>query len=107
MPRGDQSFGVEFKTCFNVPADGNYTFTIDSNGGAMLFVHDIRVIDEPKTPKSGTFSGSVRLQAGWHPLRILYRRISSAPSIKFSVADGQNHVLVLDEFNLHQSAPAK
>ena len=41
-------------------------FTVNTDTGAMLFLHDIRVIDEPLKNSAGSFSGSVRLQAGIH-----------------------------------------
>lgn len=73
MAPGDQSFGVAFEGFFHARRDGEYTFTLDSDTGAMLFLHDIRVIDEPLKNSAGKFSGSVRLQAGWHPVRLYYR----------------------------------
>jgi hypothetical protein len=48
-------------------------FTLSSAGGAMLFLHDIRVIGEPIKNPAGTFSGKVRLSAGWHPFRLYHR----------------------------------
>ena len=39
----------------------------------MLFLHDIRVIGEPLRNSAGKFTGSVRLNAGWHPVRLYYR----------------------------------
>jgi hypothetical protein len=44
----------------------------------MLFLHDIRVIDEPLKNPAGKFSGSVRLKAGWHPIRLYYRHTGTA-----------------------------
>ena len=107
MPHGDSPFGVTFETFFNAPADGVYNFKSDVDGSAMLFIHDIRVIDEPKVPKGGVLEGSVRLQAGWHPLRLLYRKTSATPSLKFSVSDGNGGALRLDESNLRQSPVPK
>ncbi len=107
MAQGDQPFGVEFGTYFNAPVDGDYTFTLQSDGGAMLFIHDIRLIDEPKTPVSGSLKGSVRLRSGWHPLRLLYRRISSAPSLNLSVSGGSGGDIVLDQTNLRQMTGSK
>ena len=73
MAKGTEPFGVAFTGFFHAAQDGDYLFTLDSDTGAMLFLHDIRVIDEPMKNSAGKFSGSVRLQAGWHPLRLYYR----------------------------------
>ena len=78
MAPGGQPFGVAFTGYFHAAQDGEYTFTLDSDTGAMFFLHDIRVIDEPMKNASGKFTGSVRLQAGWHPLRLYYRHAGSA-----------------------------
>lgn len=78
MAPANQSFGVAFAGYFHAPRDGDYTFTLASDTGAMLFLHDIRVIDEPLHYAAEKFSGTVRLQAGWHPLRLYYRHAGDA-----------------------------
>lgn len=100
--KGDQPFGVAFEGFFQIPADGDYTFSVDSDGGAMFFVHDIRVIDEPGTPAGGTVTGSVRLKAGWHPMRLYYRHISGKPRFEFTVKSADSTSLKLDATNLRQ-----
>ncbi len=104
ISHGDQPFGVVFETCFNAPADGKYTFTVDAAGGAMLFVHDIRLIDEPKVVTDGKREGSVQLKAGWHPLRLLYRQTSSVPSLKFSISDEEGKPVNLDDRLFRQTS---
>jgi len=78
MAPADQPFGMAFEGYFQATQDGEYTFTLDSDTGASLFLHDIRVIGEPLKNAAGQFSGSVRLQAGWHPVRLYYRHAGSA-----------------------------
>ena len=80
-----QPFGIAFSTFFYAKKDGEYTFTLDSDTGAMLFLHDIRVINEPLKNPAGQFTGRVRLRAGWHPLRLYYRHAGTAvPSLKIT-----------------------
>lgn len=79
MALTDRPFGVAYDAYFHATQDGEYTFTLNSDTGAMLFLHDIRVIDEPMKNSAGTFSGRVRLKAGWHPLRIYYRHNGGGP----------------------------
>jgi arylsulfatase A-like enzyme len=78
MAPARKPFGVAFEGFFHATNDGEYTFTLDSDTGAMLFLHDIRVIDEPLKNPAGKFSGSVRLKAGWHPIRLYYRHTGTA-----------------------------
>ena len=90
MAPGDQPFGVAFTGYFYAAQEGEYTFTLASDTGAMLFLHDIRVIDEPLKNPAGKFTGSVRLQAGWHPLRLYYRHAGGAkPHVELSCQQGE------------------
>jgi len=84
MKPGDEPFGVSFEGTFQAPTDGEYTFQVDSDGGAMLFLHDIRLIDEPKSPAGGQLTGSVLLKAGSYPMRLLYRHSTGTPKLSFS-----------------------
>jgi hypothetical protein len=85
MAPADKPFGVAFNGYFVAARDGEYAFTVDTDTGAMLFLHDIRVIDEPMKNSAGKFSGSVRLKAGWHPLRLLYRHATGQPRLVLPV----------------------
>jgi len=103
VPKDDGPFGVAFEGFFKVPTDGDYTFSINSDGGAMLFVHEIRVIEEAKNPVGGTLTGHVRLAAGWHPLRLYYRHISGQPQLEFTVKNADGTRLELNPSDLRQS----
>lgn len=85
MAPNDTPFGLAFSGYFHAKQDGEYHFKIGSDTAAMLFLHDIRVIDEPMKHAAGTFTGSVLLKAGWHPLRVLYRHNGTAqPDLKLT-----------------------
>ncbi len=58
---------------------------VDTDTGAMLFLHDIRVIDEPLKNSAGKFSGSIRLKAGWYPLRLYYRHATASRALSLPV----------------------
>ena len=89
-PSPDQPFGVAFTGFFHAPRDGAYTFTLAGDTGAMLFIHDIRVIDEPLNQTRTKLNGSVRLQAGWHPLRLYYRHSGGIqPRLEFVCQETQ------------------
>jgi Sulfatase/PA14 domain/Domain of unknown function (DUF4976) len=103
MASADRPFGIAFNGYFVAPHDGEYTFTLDTDTGAMLFLHEIRVIDEPMKNSAGKFSGSVRLQAGWHPLRLLYRHATGQPRLEFTCQRDGGELLKLDATNLRQT----
>lgn len=82
----DNNIGMRFMGYVNVPRDGDYTFYLTVDTGALLRIHDITVIDADFGYAGGTeASGGVRLQAGLHPFRLYYARGSKGvPSLNFS-----------------------
>lgn len=57
-----------------VPTSGNYTFSLFTNSGALLRIHNCTVIDEDFGFKGGERSGSILLEAGMHPFKLTYKR---------------------------------
>jgi arylsulfatase A-like enzyme len=98
MAASGQPFGVVFEGYFYAAHDGEYAFTLVNDTGAMLFLHDIRVIGEPLRNSAGTFTGNVRLKAGWHPMRIYYRHAGSAkPRLELTCqSEGAEYKVVPD-----------
>lgn len=67
------NIGLFFKGYIEAPRDGDYTFYLRADTGAVLRIHDARVIDADfGYPAGEERSGSVRLQAGLHPFRLYY-----------------------------------
>ncbi len=68
--------GLYFTGALQIPTAGDYTFYLETAGGAVLRLHDATVInadfDQPADP--ATRRGSIRLQAGLHPFRLYYAR---------------------------------
>lgn len=56
----------------HLPKDGHYTFKLTADSHSMLKVHDIHLLDESAEAMSRT--ATLPLKAGWHPLRVYYRR---------------------------------
>ena len=53
------------------PADGEYTFTLKSNSGAFLRLHEAQLIDADFGYKPGSeITAKIRLKAGKHPFRL-------------------------------------
>jgi arylsulfatase A-like enzyme len=72
-PPNSPGGGASFDGLFQAPADGEYTFVATSDGGAEVFLHDCRVIDDDFARTGTPATGTIRLAAGWHPLRVYYR----------------------------------
>jgi len=107
MADGKQPFGMAFEGFFHAAQDGEYSFTLESDTGAMLFLHEIRVIDEPLKNPTGKFSGSVRLKAGWHPLRLYYRHADGQPRLELTCQIANGESVKLNEANLCQGTAKK
>jgi len=66
-------FGIRFTGYISVPADGQYTFSLEDDSGAQLWLHEVHLIDDDFKHDGAAVSARVYLQAGWHPLRLFYR----------------------------------
>ncbi len=84
--RAKLNSGVAYEGYFLAGDDGEYTFFEKSDGGATVFLHDARVIDDDFARSGNEVSGTIHLAKGWHPLRVYYRRgVASAElSLDFS-----------------------
>ena len=76
----DDNIALEFTGYIRVPIDGTYTFQMTSDetvsthaSGSMLWIHDANIIDDDFNHTGASKSGTVRLAAGLHPIRILYK----------------------------------
>src|SRR5205823_1757840 len=72
----DTNYAVAFTGFIQAPADGDYTFYLTTDAGAMLRLHDATVIDDDFTHTSSEVSATIRLKAGLHPMGLIYRHIS-------------------------------
>lgn len=69
---------ADFQTLFftgyiKIPADGEYTFFLNTDQGAFLRIHDAAVIDADFGYTSGTErKGAINLKAGLHPFKLYY-----------------------------------
>jgi hypothetical protein len=69
----ETNYAIQFTGFIRAPANGDYTFFLTSDAGAVLRIHDATVIDDDFNHSSGEVSGGIRLRAGLHPFRLTYR----------------------------------
>jgi arylsulfatase A-like enzyme len=80
----DPDTGASFTGYINVPADGLYTFSLTSTGGAHLWLHEAHLIDDDFNHTGAEISATIPLKAGLHPIRLFYRRLSNPASLALS-----------------------
>lgn len=68
----ETNYAVEFTGYISVPTNGNYTFFLDDDSGAVFRLHEATVIDDDFTHANAEASGSILLQAGLHAFRLTY-----------------------------------
>lgn len=74
--------GLSFQGYLKVPAEGDYTFYLTTDTGAFVHLHDTQLLDADFGYSAGTEknSGTIKLKAGYHPIRIDYRHASAVNS---------------------------
>lgn len=68
----EDGWGVAYRGYLEVPADGLYTFFVDSDDGSKLFVGDTLLVSNDGTHGAIERSGDVLLKAGKHAVALLY-----------------------------------
>jgi arylsulfatase A-like enzyme len=82
--KGGQGFAMVFSGYVAVPADGDYTFSLTTDTGAELRLHEATVIDADFGYNAGAArSGTIKLKAGLHPLRLTTRH-GAAPALSLT-----------------------
>ncbi|MBP7142436.1 MAG: sulfatase-like hydrolase/transferase [Opitutaceae bacterium] len=77
--RSSKETGFLLEGFLNAPADGDYTFSLSTDTGAVMRLHDATIIDADFDYEGGsTRSATIRLKAGLHPLRLAYRTKAGA-----------------------------
>ncbi|MDD5673608.1 MAG: chitobiase/beta-hexosaminidase C-terminal domain-containing protein [Chitinivibrionales bacterium] len=73
MARRNNKFAVRFYGTISIPTGGLYTFTVNSDAGANLFMGDYLIVANDGTHSLTTGgSGAIRLPAGCYPIALDY-----------------------------------
>jgi hypothetical protein len=73
--------GLLYAGFVSIPADGTWTFYNTSDEGTILRIHDSLVLDDDFNHSGAEKSGTIKLKAGLHPIRLYYRSATAAPSL--------------------------
>ena len=84
LPATASDKGLYFSGYLNVPSSGNWTFSLSSDSGAILKIHDILTLDDDFNHDGSAVTNTLNLAAGQHPFRIYYKNSQSVdPALSF------------------------
>jgi len=72
LPREGEA-GLSFTGFFNAPTEGEYTFWLQCDAGAEMWLHEAHVLDDDFAHDGREVKASIHLAAGPHPFRLFYR----------------------------------
>jgi arylsulfatase A-like enzyme len=70
--------GLRFTGFFKAPAGGEYTFWLQCDSGAEMWLHEAHVLDDDFARDGKEVKATIRLAAGLHPFRLYYRHKAGA-----------------------------
>ncbi len=77
-------FAVVYSGFISIPDDGVYTFYCETNDGSQLYIGDKLVVDHGGLHPAEEKSGSIALQKGYHPIKVIYFQNAGSSFIKVS-----------------------
>jgi hexosaminidase len=86
----DEQFGTRYDGFIKVPESGIYSFYLTSDDGSGLIIGDETVVDNDGLHGMTEVSGQIALEAGYHPLTLLYFQAGGGKGLRIRVrAPGQ------------------
>ncbi len=76
-----RQFGYNFEGYIDVPETGVYTFYLEANDGAILYLNDKEIIDNDGGHRSQVLDSKIGLKKGWHPIKVDYDQQGLAKSL--------------------------
>lgn len=79
----DDQFALRFQGLLLVPQTGEWTLTVGSDDSSWLWVDDVLLIENAQVSPHRRRSATLRLEAGAHPLRIVFTELGGGESLEF------------------------
>ncbi|HVO75165.1 MAG TPA: alpha-L-arabinofuranosidase C-terminal domain-containing protein, partial [Ignavibacteriaceae bacterium] len=67
-----QNYGVKYEGYIKIPKDNLYTFFINNDDGAVLFINDEPIINNDGLHAPEEMSNSIILKAGYHKIKVVF-----------------------------------
>ena len=75
-------FAVLYSGFIYIPDNGVYTFYCETNDGSQLYIGDKLVVNHGGLHPAEEKSGSIALQAGYHPIKVIYFQNAGSSFLK-------------------------
>jgi hypothetical protein len=79
-------YGMRYTASLNVPEDGDYTFTVDSDDGSQLCIDGQLVVNNDGLHSAKTVSKTTPLSGGLHQLTVTYFQRGGGSSLQVRIA---------------------
>ncbi|MCK5346657.1 MAG: glycoside hydrolase family 92 protein, partial [Candidatus Heimdallarchaeota archaeon] len=79
--KDDRPFGYQLEGYLQVPETGVYTFYLEANDGAILYLNDQEIIDNDGGHRAQRLDTKIGLKKGWHPIKVEYFQQGLAKSL--------------------------
>lgn len=79
--KDERQFGYHLIGYLKVPETGVYTFSLEANDGAVLYINDRIIIDNDGGHRAQMLDTKIGLKKGWHPIQVDYFQQGLAKSL--------------------------
>lgn len=79
--KDDRPFGYQLEGYIKVPETGVYTFYLEANDGAILYLNNKEIIDNDGGHRAQRLDTKIGLKKGWHPIKVDYFQQGLAKSL--------------------------
>jgi len=79
--KDDRPFGYQLEGYLKVPETGVYTFYLEANDGAILYLNNKEIIDNDGGHRAQRLDTKIGLKKGWHPIKVEYFQQGLAKSL--------------------------
>lgn len=84
-PEGAEAYGLRFTGYIHAPEKGLYSFSLGSNDGSRLYLHDKLIVNNDGEHKFQRRAGHMGLEAGLHPIVIEYFQAGAAEGLDLKI----------------------
>ncbi len=107
VAKRDNQMGLMFSGYITVPADGAYTFYLQSGSNVHLKIHDIHLLTDDYNFKGDEISATLNLKAGTHPIKMFYQNnkaLTNSLSLQLEGPEIEKAPIPDDMFNVEVTA---